>query len=213
MPANRIHLVRHGEVDNPNGVLYGRLPNFALTTLGRRMAEATAEELASTGSNYTRLISSPLIRTLQSARPIAEALNLSVSTENLIIEPTNIFEAKKVGLQTVLANPAYLLKLYNPFQPSWGEPYKQIVARMTEALRRAWDQTPSGEVVMVSHQLPIWSLHLAAAGKPLWHDPRSRRCDLSSITSFEFQNNKLVEVDYRDPAKALRTQAVDSGAV
>jgi broad specificity phosphatase PhoE len=213
MPANRIHLVRHGEVDNPNGVLYGRLPNFALTTLGRRMAEATAEELASSGSNYTRLISSPLIRTLHAARPIAEALNLSVSTENLIIEPTNIFEGKKVGLQTVLANPAYLLKFYNPFQPSWGEPYKQIVARMTEALRRAWDQTASGEVVMVSHQLPIWSLHLAAAGKPLWHDPRSRRCDLSSITSFEFQNNKLVEVDYRDPAKALRTQAVDSGAV
>jgi broad specificity phosphatase PhoE len=84
---------------------------------------------------------------------------------------------------------------------------------MTEALRRAWDQTPSGEVVMVSHQLPIWALHLSASGKPLWHDPRSRRCDLSSITSFEFQNNKLVEVDYRDPAKSLRTKAVDSGAV
>lgn len=213
MPATRIHLVRHGEVDNPNGVLYGRLPNFALTVLGRQMAEATAKELASTGANYTRLISSPLLRTLQSARPIAEALNLSVSTEQLIIEPTNIFEGKKVGLETVLANPAYLLKLYNPLQPSWGEPYKQIVARMTEALRRAWDQTPSGEVVMVSHQLPIWSLHLAAAGKPLWHDPRTRRCDLSSITSFEFRNNKLVEVDYRDPAKALRTKAVDSGAV
>jgi broad specificity phosphatase PhoE len=213
MPANRIHLVRHGEVDNPNGVLYGRLPNFALTALGRQMAEASAIELASSSANITRLISSPLLRTLQSARPISEQLNLSVSTENLIIEPTNIFEGKKVGLATVSANPAYLLKLYNPFQPSWGEPYKQIVKRMTEALRRAWDETATGEVVMVSHQLPIWALHLAASGKPLWHDPRSRRCDLSSITSFEFQNNKLVEVDYRDPAKALRTQAVDSGAV
>ena len=206
-------MVRHGEVDNPNGVLYGRLPNFALTALGRQMAEAAAKELASTGANYTKLISSPLLRTLQSSRPISEALNLSVSTENQIIEPTNLFEGKKVGLETVLANPAFLLKLYNPLQPSWGEPYKQIVSRMTEALRRAWDQTPTGEVVMVSHQLPIWALHLAASGKPLWHDPRSRRCDLSSITSFEFKNNKLVEVDYRDPAKALRTQAVDSGAV
>jgi broad specificity phosphatase PhoE len=136
-----------------------------------------------------------------------------VSTESLIIEPTNIFEGKKVGLPTVMANPAYLLKLYNPLKPSWGEPYRQIVKRMTEALRRTWDETASGEVVMVSHQLPIWALHLAAAGKPLWHDPRSRRCDLSSITSFEFVNNKLVEVDYRDPAKALRTSAVDSGAV
>ena len=206
-------MVRHGEVDNPNGVLYGRLPNFALTTLGRQMAEASASELASSKANITRLFSSPLLRTLQSARPISEELNLSVSTENQIIEPTNIFEGKKVGLATVSANPAYLLKLYNPFQPSWGEPYKQIVSRMTEALRRAWDQTPGGEIVMVSHQLPIWSLHLAASGKPLWHDPRSRRCDLSSITSFEFRNNKLVEVDYRDPAKSLRTKAVDSGAV
>ena len=206
-------MVRHGEVDNPNGVLYGRLPNFALTTLGRQMAEASATELASSKANITRLFSSPLLRTLQSARPISEALNLSVSTENQIIEPTNIFEGKKVGLATVSANPAYLLKLYNPFQPSWGEPYKQIVSRMTEALRRAWDQTPSGEIVMVSHQLPIWSLHLAASGKPLWHDPRSRRCDLSSITSFEFRNNKLVEVNYRDPAKSLRAKAVDSGAV
>jgi broad specificity phosphatase PhoE len=213
MPANRIHLVRHGEVDNPNGVLYGRLPNFALTALGRQMAEASATELASSSANITRLISSPLLRTLQSARPISEQLNLSVSTENLIIEPTNIFEGKKVGLATVTANPGYLLKLYNPLQPSWGEPYKQIVKRMIEALRRAWDETATGEVVMVSHQLPIWALHLSASGKPLWHDPRSRRCDLSSITSFEFQNNKLVEVDYRDPAKALRTQAVDSGAV
>ena len=213
MPANRIHLVRHGEVDNPNGVLYGRLPNFALTALGRQMAEASAIELASSTANITRLISSPLLRTLQSARPISEQLNLSVSTDNLIIEPTNIFEGKKVGLATVTANPAYLLKLYNPLKPSWGEPYKQIVARMTEALRRAWDETATGEVVMVSHQLPIWALRLAAARRPLWHDPRSRRCDLSSITSFEFVNNKLVEVDYRDPAKALRTQAVDSGAV
>ncbi len=194
-------------------MLYGRLPNFALTALGRQMAEAAAKELASTGANYTKLISSPLLRTLQSARPISEALNLSVSTENQIIEPTNLFEGKKVGLETVLANPSFLLKLYNPLQPSWGEPYKQIVSRMTEALRRAWDQPPTGEVVMVSHQLPIWSLHLAASGKPLWHDPRSRRCDLSSITSFEFKNNKLVEVDYRDPAKSLRTKAVDSGAV
>ena len=213
MPATRIHMVRHGEVDNPNGVLYGRLPNFALSDLGRQMAEASAKELESTGSNYSRLISSPLLRTLQSARPISEALQLSVSTQELIIEPTNIFEGKKVGFATVTANPGYLLKLYNPFQPSWGEPYKQIVARMTEALRRAWDETATGDVVMVSHQLPIWALHLAASGKPLFHDPRSRRCDLSSITSFEFQNNKLVEVDYRDPAKSLRTQAVDSGAV
>jgi broad specificity phosphatase PhoE len=212
MPATRIHLVRHGEVDNPNGVLYGRLPNFTLSALGRQMASAAAAELATSGSDITRLISSPLIRTLQSARPFTERLNIPVEIDDQLIEPTNIFEGQKVGFAILAQKPSYLFKLYNPFQPSWGEPYKQIASRMTAALKKTWDETKAAEVVMVSHQLPIWLLHLASAGKPLWHDPRSRRCALSSITSFEFRGGRLVEVDYRDPAKHLRLQAVDRGA-
>jgi broad specificity phosphatase PhoE len=213
MPATRIHLVRHGEVDNPNGVLYGRLPNFALSPLGREMAEATASELCAPGNKITRLISSPLIRTLQSARPFTLKLGLSVQTEPQIIEPTNIFEGKKVGLPTVLQNPSYFFKLLNPLRPSWGEPYTQIAKRMKKAMRKAWDETKEGEVVMVSHQLSIWMVHLSAARKPLWHDPRSRRCELSSVTSFEFRGDKLVEVGYLDPAKTLRKNAIDKGAV
>jgi broad specificity phosphatase PhoE len=213
MPATRIHLVRHGEVDNPNGVLYGRLPNFALSALGRQMAEATAAELCGSGHNITRLISSPLLRTLQSARPFNLKLNMAVLQDPRIIEPTNIFEGKKVGLETVLKNPSYALRLVNPLRPSWGEPYSKIVKRMISAMRSAWDETQDGEVVMVSHQLPIWTVHLKAAGKPLFHDPRSRRCELSSVTSFEFQGNKLVEVDYRHPAEKLLLDAIDKGAV
>jgi broad specificity phosphatase PhoE len=213
MPATLIHLVRHGEVDNPNGVLYGRLPNFALSSLGREMAEATASKLCAPGNKITRLISSPLIRTLQSARPFTLKLGLSVHTEPQIIEPTNIFEGKKVGLPTVLQNPSYFFKLLNPLRPSWGEPYTQIAKRMKKAMRKAWDETKEGEVVMVSHQLSIWMVHLSAARKPLWHDPRSRRCELSSVTSFEFRGDKLVEVGYLDPAKTLRKNAIDKGAV
>jgi broad specificity phosphatase PhoE len=213
MPATLIHLVRHGEVDNPNGVLYGRLPNFTLSALGREMAEATANELCAPGNKITRLISSPLIRTLQSARPFTQKLKVAVQTEPQIIEPTNIFEGKKVALATVLQNPSFLLKLLNPLRPSWGEPYSQIAKRMKKAMRKAWDETQDGEVVMVSHQLAIWMVHLSAAGKPLWHDPRSRRCDLSSVTSFEFRGDKLVEVGYLDPAKTLRKNAKDEGAV
>jgi broad specificity phosphatase PhoE len=213
MPATRIHLVRHGEVDNPNGVLYGRLPNFALSTLGRQMAEATATELCAPGHKITRLISSPLLRTLQSARPFTLKLDISVENEAQIIEPTNIFEGKKVSLETVLQNPSYAFRLLNPLRPGWGEPYNQIVKRMTKAMKTAWDETKDGEVVMVSHQLPIWAVHLKAAGKPLWHDPRSRRCGLSSVTSFEFQGKKLVEVGYLDLAKSAHVKATDKGAV
>jgi broad specificity phosphatase PhoE len=213
MPATRIHLVRHGEVNNPDGVLYGRLPNFPLSDLGQHMAAAAAQGLKDSGANITRLIASPLLRTMQSAKPISEQFNLEIESEEKIIEPTNIFEGHSVNLKTIARNPRFLLKLYNPYRPSWGEPFILIQRRMVEAMKRAWDSTASGEVAMVSHQLPIWMVHRYAAGRRLSHDPRSRRCELSSITSFEFQDGILKEVSYQDPAKHLRLTAVDRGAV
>lgn len=213
MPATRIHLVRHGEVHNPDGVLYGRLPNFPLSDLGHQMAKEAARLLKESGSNITRLIASPLERTMQSAKPIAETFNVAIETEEQIIEPTNVFEGHSTNLATIARNPKFLLKIYNPFKPSWGEPFIQIQDRMVRAMHQAWEATPSGEVVMVSHQLPIWMVHRFAAGQRLSHDPRKRRCELSSITSFVFASGELIEVDYRDPAKSLRSKAVDRGAV
>ncbi|CAB4639358.1 unannotated protein [freshwater metagenome] len=213
MPATRIHLVRHGEVNNPGGVIYGRLPNFPLTELGHQMATQAATELTSSGAKITRLIASPLQRTLQSAKPIAERFNVSIEAEDKIIEPTNIFEGHKLSLATIARNPKFLLKLFNPLKPSWGEPFNLISSRMVEMMQKAWNSTESGEIAMVSHQLPIWMVHRFAKGQILAHNPATRRCELSSITSFELQDGKFVEVDYRDPAKALRVNAVDQGAV
>ena len=213
MPATRIHLVRHGEVHNPDGVLYGRLPNFPLSDLGHQMAREAATLLKDSGSKVTRLIASPLERTMQSAKPIAETFNVPIETEELIIEPTNVFEGHSTNLATIARNPKFLLKLYNPFKPSWGEPFIQIQDRMVKAMQKAWEETSAGEVVMVSHQLPIWMVHRFASGQRLSHDPRKRRCELSSITSFVFTSGELIEVEYRDPGKTLRSKAVDRGAV
>jgi broad specificity phosphatase PhoE len=213
MPATRIHLVRHGEVHNPEGVLYGRLPNFSLSDRGEQMAALAAKELKDSGAKVSRILASPLMRTMQSAKPISEQFNVPIEVEEDLIEPTNIFEGHVVGFQTLYKNPGFLLKLYNPLTPSWGEPFKQIASRVTEAMQRAWNETPSGEVVMVSHQLTIWMAHRHSKGLALHHDPRKRRCDLSSITSFEFTNEGLKELDYRDPALELRVMAQDVGAV
>ena len=213
MPATRIHLVRHGEVHNPDGVLYGRLPNFGLSELGHQMAEASADQIRSSGAKVSRILASPLQRTLESAKPIAERFNVPIEVEDEIIEPENIFEGHSVSLKTIVRNPRFLLRLHNPFRPSWGEPFIQIQQRMVKAMEQAWVGTPSGEVVMVSHQLPIWMVHRYSQGQRLSHDPRQRRCDLSSITSFEFKDGEFREVLYQDPAKALRLKATDRGAV
>ncbi len=216
MVASQVHLVRHGEVFNPDGILYGRMSGFGLSKLGHRMAQAAADDLVERDRAIAALYASPLQRTRESAKPIAVAFGLPVDIEDRIIEPTNHFEG--TVMKRALRKPRNWPYLVNPVRPSWGEPYASIVLRMRAALDEAFLSVDSGDVVLVSHQLPIWVTHLALAGERYPHDPRKRRCSLSSITTIEQRigddgESTLVEVGYVEPARVLQGSATDVGAV
>lgn len=209
VPAEHLHLVRHGEVHNPDRVLYGRLPGFRLSDAGRDMTRAAAEHVRSLGEPVTTLVCSPLQRTQESAEPFTELFGLTPRIDERVIEPTNSFEGKV--MRRAVLNPLNWPLLMRPSVPSWGEPYLQVVARMRDAMDEAWESTSGGAAVIVSHQLPIWITHLAVAGEPLRHDPRKRRCALSSVTTFVRDGQTWIETDYAEPAQT--TGAVDVGAV
>ncbi len=211
MPADRIHLIRHGEVHNPGGVLYGRLPEFRLSERGHQMAELAAKDLLEQERKIGAIYSSPLLRTRESAGHVQQAFSLTPTPDERLIEPFNIFEGRKLSAGHILIRPHLYFHLRKPSQPSWGEPFESIAARMLEAMEDAWQNTQVGDAVLVSHQLPIVTVHRKLAGMKLSHNPKQRRCALSSITSFERQGNAFVEVDYRDPASKLG--AIDRGAV
>jgi broad specificity phosphatase PhoE len=211
VPADLIHLVRHGEVFNPNHVLYGRLENFGLSELGKQMAKAAAD--SKIGHPITRLYASPLQRAQESAAPWSTNFGLDILTDERLIEPWNLFEGTAGFGARALRNPRLWPKLRNPLKPSWGEPYEEIATRMLDMMEFAWNETESGEVALVSHQLPIWTVHRKLAGERLFHDPRKRRCSLSSITTLARADDRFVEVDYQDPAAALQASAIDLGAV
>lgn len=206
--------MRHGEVLNPGGVLYGRLPEFPLSDLGHRMAEAAARELHDSDRPMATLIASPLERARQSAAPIGKAFSLETLIDPRIIEPTNKFEGlPRSGPNSAFKKPKYWHRYVNPFRPSWGEHYRSIATRMRAAMDEAWEAPGEGDVTLVLHQAPIWIAHLDIAGKPLFHNPATRRCDLSSITTFERRGGQWRELNYRNPAAGLMGQAVDVGAV
>lgn len=207
--------MRHGEVDNPRHVVYGRLPGFGLSERGHRMAAAAADELVSLRRPVRRIVASPLKRAQESAAPIASAFDLGIDTEPRVIEPTNRFEGRVMS--EALRDPRSWPVLVNPWRPSWGERYRLIAERMLAAMDHAMASVETGDVVVVSHQLPIWIAHLACAGQRYIHDPRQRRCALSSITTFERPTGasgprSFVEVGYLDPAAPLVDEASDVGA-
>jgi broad specificity phosphatase PhoE len=197
-----VHLLRHGEVENPGKILYGRLPGYHLSALGRKMADRAAEALA--GRDVRAVIASPLERAQETAAPIAAVLGLPVGSDGRLIEAENVFEGLQVGVgDGSLRSPRHWWHLRNPFRPSWGEPYAQVVARVHAAVEDARRQVAGHEAVLVSHQLPIWEARLAAEHRRLWHDPRRRECSLASLTSFEYDGDRLTAVVYSEPAADL----------
>jgi broad specificity phosphatase PhoE len=211
VPADLIHLVRHAEVHNPEGILYGRIPGYHLSELGFRMAEVAASSLA--GHPIVSLTASPLQRAQESAQPWADAFELGIQTDERLIEPTNWFEGRKVNFAAALRNPSDWPRFVNPLKPSWGEPYKDVLSRMRSAVSAAYLAADGGEVVLVSHQMPIVTFTRGAAGRSLVHNPAKRRCSLSSITTFDVVDGAFREVSYAEPAKDLLADAVDTGAV
>jgi broad specificity phosphatase PhoE len=195
----RVHLVRHGEVYNPDGILYGRLPGFSLSETGRAQAAAVADALAD--SDVVAVIASPLQRAQETAAPIAARHDLAVGTDENLIESANYLEGKRVSPgDGVWRDPRVWWQLRNPFTPSWGEPYKQIAARMVTAVDKVRARAAGHEAVCVSHQLPVWTVRMYLSGKRLWHDPRRRECALASVTSLVYDDDRLVGVEYWVPA-------------
>jgi broad specificity phosphatase PhoE len=201
MTRTVVHLLRHGEVYNPDQVLYGRLPGFTLSERGEQQAKAVAAALAD--EDIAVLLASPLERAQQTAAPIAESHGLEILGEPNLIEAANSFEGKRMAVgDGALRHPSAWPKLWNPFRPSWGEPYAQIAERMREAVYRARDLAEGHTAVCVSHQLPIWTARRDFETKRYWHDPRQRQCGLASLTSLVFNGDRLVELRYREPAGA-----------
>lgn len=197
--ATTVHLLRHGKVQNPDGILYGRLPGYRLSSSGRAMADGVADFFCGRQRiDIGYLAASSLERAQQTVAPLAAATGVAVVTDDRLIEAANSFEGTRFDARS-LRNPANWSKLRNPARPSWGEPYLQIAHRMLGALYSA-EQAARGRVaVLVSHQLPIWTLRRFLDGHRLWHNPAHRECELASLTSVHFADGVISSICYSEP--------------
>lgn len=202
-----VHLMRHGEVHNPERILYGRLDGYHLSDLGREMADVVAKHLGP--NDITHIVASPLERARETAAPVAALHGIGIDIDPRVIESGNYFEGKRVTPKDLL-HPRHWPKLIDVTKPSWGEPYEAVAQRMLAAIEDARRAAYGHEAVIVSHQLPIWTARNKLAGARLWHDPRKRECTLASLTSLCYEDDELVSIAYSEPAEDLLARASKS---
>jgi broad specificity phosphatase PhoE len=201
VPETVVHLVRHGQVENPRRVLYGRLPGYHLSARGQAQAELLAGHFA--GARLAAVLASPLERAQQTAAPIATAHSLEVRTDLRLIENSTIFEGAAGNLAWyILRHPKLWWKLRDLRAPSWGERNVDMVERVHAVVDAAREEFAGRQVVLVSHQAPIWVARLAFERRRLSHWPGRRRCTLASVTTLTFDGDQLAGVAYAEPAAA-----------
>jgi broad specificity phosphatase PhoE len=198
-----VHLLRHGEVHNPDGILYGRMDGFHLSDLGQQMARRIADSIGD--RDIVHLRTSPLERAQETLAPLAATLGITPEIDARVIESGNKFQGVNfgAGAKTFLKRPDLLRHMYNPLKPSWGEPYDEIAGRMVAAVHDARDAAAGHEAVVVSHQLPIWTTRLFLEKRSYLHHPKTRQCTLCSLTSVVFDDDRVVQVRYSEPAGDL----------
>lgn len=192
--VDAIHLMRHGLVENPGQIRYGQLPGYRLSARGREQARLAGEHLRSLARPIARIVASPLERAVETATIVQEVLGLpAISTDARLIEPENAFDGL---IRTAVLGPRHWPKLWNPFRPSWGEPFREVVARMHAVIHELRGEPG---VLLVTHQAPIWIARQAfRSSGPPWLAPV--RCTQASITSLRFDGDRYRGDWYWRPA-------------
>lgn len=192
--SGTVHLVRHGEVANPKGLIYGRLPGYNLSERGERQAEAAAERLAS--EDVAAVWASPLERAQETASAIAARHTLELATDERLLESGSTLQGISRNLVGVVMDPRRWWALRNPMRPSWGESFRDIRIRMLEVIEEALAGADGRAVVMVSHQTPVLVARLALAGRsvPPWLGRLP--CETGSVTTMVLEGGRAVSASY-----------------
>lgn len=194
-----IHLVRHGEVENPKGVIYGRLPGYNLSERGMKQAEEAGLHLA--GHDVGAIWVSPLERAQETAGAIARHHpDVGRVTDHRLIESDTTLEGVGKTLLAFARSPRNWWHLRNPWKPSWGESFSAIRTRMVEAITAAVDAAEDREVVIVSHQTPVLVARLALARRstPPWL--ARLPCQTGSVTTMILEEGRAVGGGYFVPS-------------
>lgn len=197
-PSTRVYLARHCDVRNPQGILYGHLPDFPLSERGVAQAHALGAHLARRG--VRRVVTSPLLRAQQTAEIIAEHLqNPEVETSDDLVEARFGLYLQGVRPQDVpWRRPLWLIHMVWPGLLPNDESVAAMAARVGQAVGRLLDAEPDRGGALVSHGDPIQAFWVAAEGRRPWALHRLQ-CAKGGMLELDYEGRRLTATRYRPP--------------
>ena len=192
----RLLFVRHGQSEaNLKGIFAGHI-NPALTELGYRQAECTADFIAKT-YHVDAVYSSDLQRAYHTGLAVGRKLNLPVTTDPGLRE---IFAGSWEGRSFVeLAaehSPAYIQwfeDIGNAKCPG-GEAVAELADRIYQTVRRIAEANEGKTVVLALHATPIRTVEWTASGKDLSHMQQIPWVTNASVSEYIYENGVLTPV-------------------
>ncbi len=205
---NKFYMVRHGEAEsNVLGILSSNpKTNHHLTEKGRMQAKDIAKEID--GMKIDIIYASPFVRTTETAQIIAE--NIGYDGEKIVFDERlhEIFAGDLDGMVDAEYQ-AFFESREAKFTktPPNGENYQDVKKRMTEFLYDINAKNEGKNILIVSHNTPLWLMYMGAlgmterqgmdmreAGKPFLHNT-----ELKEVFFAPIPHNRNYELDLHRP--------------
>lgn len=184
-----VYLVRHGKVDNPEGIFY--TANFPLGAQGTHQAQALAADIRDAKCDPAQIISSPYLRTRETAEIIAQTLDgKEVTTDDRLVEwqvgdwfgkPLEVFREKAGYNQK-----PFELKLKDI------EQFEQASERIINVINDILNQIEDDRcAIIVSHREPMVAAILKLQKAIDWTNIPLLDFSPGSCWKIEFQDNQF----------------------
>lgn len=203
-----VHLVRHGEVDNPTEIYYGREHNLPLSRAGRDQAAAAGEFFEE--RSIAAIFHSPLLRTTQTAAILGDRLRLDtpLQPDNRLLEVYSPYDGMPMAQLEAMAWDLY---------SDTTEPYEQpadILQRLHQFFRAVTIAYPGREIIGVTHGDVVAFALMWGLGKPIiaggknnfeaqgWPDPYPATASISTFLIAQPPPAPPDSVTYRNPYRS-----------
>lgn len=151
-----VFLIRHGEIDNPKNIMYGRNIDLELSESGKKQIHSLARRFKEHKIKIEKIYTSPLKRALESARILTSELGLKNPIVEQKLTDINIpFLAGKSMEERKKIHSSGMDEYSDIYVKLGNESRNHVINRVKNAFEKIFSENKGRVIAIVSHGDPL----------------------------------------------------------